>query len=223
MQAAPLILENGHLFITLPEGTFLLDTGAPTSFGRVSSFSMDGQSFILPPVYMGLNAQVLSVYVGRETDGIVGADILNQFDILIDVPQSWITFSKTPLECSGEELVMEEFMGIPILSATIAGDSVRMFFDTGAQISYFQGDSLSSFPAEGSVTDFYPGFGQFSTDTFRIPLQIGSSRFELRCGQLPTLLGMALIMAGTEGIVGDEVLQGRVAGYFPRRQRLFLL
>ena len=130
MQTYPLILENGHLFVALPEGSFLFDTGAPTSFGKAPQVAVDEQSFNLPPSYMGLTAETLSAYVSRETHGILGGDILNQFDILIDVPQSRICFSKTPLECAGEELTLEEFMAVPILQATIAGESVRMFFDT---------------------------------------------------------------------------------------------
>ena len=64
-------------------------------------------------------------------------------------------------------------MGIPIVIAQIAGRDYRMFFDTGAQISYFQDDSLTDFPASGSITDFYPGFGQFQTDTYLIEISLG--------------------------------------------------
>lgn len=222
MQTNPLILENSHPFITLPEGTFLLDTGAPTSFGRVSPIMLDGQSSNLPPSYMGLTAQILSTYVGRETDGILGADILNQFDIIIDLPQSRVCFSTAPLEFDGEVLPMDFCMGVPIVASTVSGKPVRMFFDTGAQISYLQDDCLSSFPAEGSLTDFYPGIGQFSTDTFRTPIQLGRVDYQLRCGQLPPLLGMTLMLAGTGGIIGNEILRERLAGYFPRRHRLVL-
>lgn len=222
MQTNSLILENGHPFITLPEGTFLLDTGAPTSFGRVSPILLDGQSFGLPPNYMGLTAQVLSTYVGRETVGILGADILNQFDVLIDLPNSRVCFSSVPLECDGEILQMDFCMGVPILESTVYGNPVKMFFDTGAQISYLQDDCLSSFPAEGSMTDFYPGIGQFSTDTFRAPIRLGRLDCQLRCGQLPPLLGMSLMLAGTRGIIGNEILRDRCAGYFPRRRRLVL-
>jgi hypothetical protein len=53
MQTFPLILENGHLFVAIAEGSFLFDTGAPTSFGKVSQVTVGGQSFNLPPSYMG--------------------------------------------------------------------------------------------------------------------------------------------------------------------------
>jgi hypothetical protein len=223
MQTFPLILENGHLLIALAEGSFLFDTGAPTSFGKVSPVNVAGQNFNLPPSYMGLTVDLLSTYVKRKTDGILGGDILNRFDLLIDVPQSRVCFSESPLDCLGEELALEEFMGVPILHANIAGESARMFFDTGAQISYFQGDSLSTFPAEGMINDFYPGIGPFSTETFRIPIQLGSSSNKIRCGQLPAMLGMTLMLAGTQGIVGNEVLLERMVGYFPRRHRLILM
>jgi len=222
METLNLIQEHGHLFVALAAQRFLVNTGAPTSFGRVSAVELEGVRFNLSQGYMGLTAAVLSNHVGCETAGILGGDILNEFDLLLDLPQGQVSFSKAPLECAGEALDLEDFMGIPILKAMIAGKSARMFFDTGAQISYYQGESLSSFPAEGAVTDFFPGMGAFSTDTFRVPIQLGSTRHELRCGQLPGLLGMTLMMAGTEGIIGNEVFRDRVVGYFPRRQRLVL-
>ncbi len=222
MQTLKLIQNHGHLFVTLATEQFLLDTGAPNSFGGVSSVELEGIRFSLPQSYMGLTAAVLSTYVGCETAGILGGDILNQFDLLIDVPQGQVSFSKAPLEYAGEALHLEDFMGIPILKATIGGESSRMFFDTGAQISYFQGESLTGFPGEGTVTDFFPGMGQFSTDTFRVPIQFGSACYELCCGQLSGLLGMALMMASTDGIIGNEVMRDRVVGYFPRRHLLIL-
>ena len=222
MRDYPLILDNGHLFAALAEGTFLLDTGAPNSFGKAAPVTVEEQQFKLPTSYMGLSAGVLSTYVSRDTDGILGGDILNQFDVLLDVQQSRISFSTGPLVSGGEELALELCLGVPIVSATIGGESVRMFFDTGAQISYFQDDSLTSFPAEASMEDYYPGIGQFSTATYRLPIQLGRTSCELRCGQLPPMLGMALMVADVKGIIGNEVLRERVVGYSPRRRRLYL-
>jgi len=115
----PLIFERGHLFATAGNGTFLLDTGAPVSFGRVSAVTLDGQRFTVAPTYLGLTKEVLSSHVGRDVDGLLGADILNQFDTLIDVGHSRVLFSEGPVEFGGEELALDDFMGIPILTATI--------------------------------------------------------------------------------------------------------
>ena len=222
----PLIFERGHLFATAGNVTFLLDTGAPVSFGRVSAVTLDGQRFTVAPTYLGLTKEVLSSHVGRDVDGLLGADILNQFDTLIDVGHSRVLFSEGPVEFGGEELALDDFMGIPILTAMIAGDSVRMFFDTGAQISYFQRSSLATFPLDEHVTDSYPGFGQFSTDTRRVSIQLGRTRVELQCGQLPELLGMTLASDAPEHVVGDRgdtssILRGNVRdeGLVPAERR----
>ncbi|MBC8236554.1 hypothetical protein H8E77_43970, partial [bacterium] len=98
----------------------------------------------------------------------------------------------------------------------------RMFFDTGAQISYFQEDTITDFPSAGTVTDFYPGVGQFQTDTHQVQVELGESAFTLRCGTLPSLLGATLMMAGTSGIIGNQIMENRVTGYFPRRNVLCL-
>jgi hypothetical protein len=111
-------------------------------------------------------------------------------------------------------------MGIPILSAIINGKEYRMFFDTGDQISYFQDDALKTFPPAGQMTDYYPGVGQFQTDTYNVKFFIGGIYFVLRCGCLPDLLGMTLMMADTKGIIGNQILHDRVVGYFPRRKEL---
>lgn len=172
--------------------------------------------------YLGLTPETLSGFVGVKTNGLLGADILNSFDIIFDGLKNSITFSLSPLDYEGQVVKLDELMGIPILSATVNGKEYRMFFDTGAQISYFQDDALRTFPPAGQMTDYYPGFGQFQTDTYNVEFLIGGSSFILRCGSLPDLLGMTLMMAETEGIIGNQILQNRVVGYFPRRNELVL-
>jgi len=44
----------------------------------------------------------------------------------------------------------------------------------------------------------------------------------VRCGKLPGLMGMSLGLAGVTGILGNELMRGRVTGYFPRRHQLIL-
>lgn len=162
---------EGQLFVGLPEGRFLLDTGAPQSFG-------DGGT---------------------------------------------IELTDHPLPELGEAMPLRFIMGVPILSARIGAEACDLFFDTGAQISYWQGSGLSSFPDAGTISDFYPGFGPFTSSAHRVPITVGSTTTELRCGRLPDLLGMTLMMAGATGILGIEFLRGRTVLYLPRRQSLRIL
>lgn len=222
MTTLPLIFDHGHLFVEMQGNLWLLDTGAPGSFGTGGTLLIDGARFSVNPSHFGLTSATLTQHVGVECSGLLGADILGRFDHILDAMGGRITLSVSELSHDGQKINLDEFMGIPIVNARIGGTDYRMFFDTGAQISYFQGESLAGFPSAGSVTDFYPGFGQFQTETHEVPISIGGISFIVRCGRLPGRLGTALMMAGTKGIIGNQLLTDRIAGFFPRRRVLCL-
>jgi hypothetical protein len=77
----------------------------------------------------------LSEYIGHQTSGIIGANVLNEFDIILDVPKERLLFTDAQIESDGDVIETDEFMGIPIIQANISGSVRRMFFDSGAQIS----------------------------------------------------------------------------------------
>ena len=226
MHTLPLQLRDGHLFIDLGGDLggqlWLLDTGAPTSFGASRSLAIAGERFELDADYLGLTPEALSGFIGVPVVGLLGADVLGRFDHIFDTAAGKLTLSTAELSHTGQQVRLDEVMGIPIVTAQIGGRAYRMFFDTGAQISYLQSDALKTFPAAGSVTDFYPGVGEFETDTHDVQVSLEGVPFTLRCGTLPGLLGMSLAMAGTEGIVGNAILSERIVGYFPRRGVMML-
>jgi len=222
MNTLPIIFKVGHLFVEIDGWLWLFDTGAPESFGDSNEITLDAQCFKLSNGYMGLSASTLSQFTGVECRGLIGTDVLGQFDHLLDVPSGTVTISTGDLDYTGKTLPLSEFMGIPILTARIAGSNYRMFFDTGPQISYFQENTITDFPSAGTVTDFYPGVGQFQTKTHQVQVGLGESTFTLRCGTLPGLLGATLMMAGTTGIIGNQIMENRVIAYFPRRKVLCL-
>lgn len=222
MQQLRLGLRSGHLIASLSNGDWLLDTGSPTSFGGESEIELDDRRFTIAADYFGLNSAALSELVGEPLAGLIGTDVLGQLDLQIDIEAESVTASLQPIELAGIDIELEEFMGVSILRIQSGEGEHRMFFDTGAQISYFQNDGLESFRSAGKVRDFFPGMGEFETETHMVPFSIGPLAFEFRCGRLPDLLGLTLMMAGVEGIVGNEICAGRKIGYFPRRQMLVL-
>lgn len=72
------------------------------------------------------------------------------------------------------------------------------------------------------MTDFFPGLGWFETQSFRLPVRLGDTLYQLQCGRLPPLLAASLTAADTGGIVGSELFHNRRIGYFPRRCHLVL-
>ena len=85
MHALPLIQLDGHLFVTLVGQDWLLDTGAPTSFGTAAAVTIGDRSFSVPSSYMGLTVSQLREFVGHPALGTIGADLINEFDLLLDV------------------------------------------------------------------------------------------------------------------------------------------
>ena len=211
---------NGHLFVSIDGNDWLLDTGAPSSFGDIQELIIADRNFSVSNDFSGLTASILSGHVDHATVGLIGADILNTFSILFDVANEKVAFSLDEIELDGDVLAVNEVMGIPIITANIGGEAKQMFFDTGAQISYFQNQSLSDYPSAGIVDEFYPGVGEFRTETHMVNTTLGTQEHLIRCGSLPELLGMTLMMAGVEGIVGNEVLIDRVVGYFPKQRQM---
>lgn len=199
-----------------------MDTGAPQSFGSKLTLELEGLAFDIPDNYMGLTSAQLSEFVSVDCCGLLGADVWGSFDALLDQLGESIWLSTEELDIEGVALDLNDFMGIPVMTANIAGASHRMFFDTGAQISYLQDDSLVSYPKTGSMEDFYPSFGSFSTDIHEVPIKFEEHEEILNFGRLPELLAGTLSLANTAGIIGDEFLMGRIVGYFPRRKKLIL-
>ena len=220
METVPLTFCNGHFFVAVEDRDWLVDTGAPSSFGAVASLAVDDKVFRPRASYMGLTADTVSEYTGHPTAGVMGADVLNEFDVLLDAPRGRHRSLGCCQKFAGTVVGTEEFMGIPVVQARIGGTTRRMFFDTGAHVSYYQDEALTTFPAAGRVTDFYPGVGRFETETYLVGIALGGTRYTLRCGRLPSLLGMALMMANIEGIIGNEILRDRAVGVLPRRRQL---
>ena len=218
----PLHFRNEHLFLENDGAWWLFDTGAPISFGIQPEFVLEGVNFRLADTYFGLNADTLTGFVGVECAGLLGVDVLGQFDFLLDISSGTVDVSSGMLEHVGRPIPLDNFMGAPIVLPRIRGIDRRMFFDTGAQISYLQHDDLATFPPAGDVTDFYPGFGQFQTKTYDVETVLGDATFVLRCGTLPELLAATLTLANTEGIIGNQILRNQRTGYFPRRNLLVL-
>jgi len=216
----PLLFEKKHLFLVLNDQKWLIDTGSPASFGDSETLNICNQIFDLGDNYGILNTQELSSHIGLDIVGLIGVDILNSFDILFNMKKYYISFSETSLALDGEHIPIDSFMGIPIILISINRTDRRMYFDTGAQISYFQDKLLKDFPSNGRITDFYHGIGNFGTETYLLDMRIAKMDHTVVCGSLPDMLSETLMMASVDGIISNEVMENSIVGYFPRRNEM---
>jgi hypothetical protein len=217
----PLVFRNNHLYVQIDGALWVYDTGADSSFG-VRPVSLLGPAQEISADYAGFTAGDISSFLRETVAGIIGADLINPFDHLIDLRTNTLTVSDEQLSCDGHVQSLDFFMGVPMLEAQVGGARCKLFFDTGAQISYFQGSPPPGSEYAGQLHDFFLTVGEFTTDTYHFPIFLNGFSPMVRCGMLPGLMGMSLGMAGVSGILGNELMRGRVTGYFPRRGILIL-
>jgi len=213
-------IQKKHLFLIQNDQKWLIDTGSPASFGISETLNICNRTFNLANSYGTLNSQELTSHIGLDIVGLIGVDVLNEFDILFDMKKYDISFSEAELLLDGEHIPIDGFMEIPIILTSINRANRRMYFDTGAQISYFQDKSLKDFPSNGNITDFYHSIGNFETETYLLDISIGSNNHTVVCGSLPTQLTETLMMASVDGIISNEIMDNCIVGYFPRRRQM---
>ena len=198
---------DGHVIVQMNNFDYIVDTGSPFSFGRGILVIINGKNFPINDTALGgITANSISALSGLKVDGLIGMDILIHFDILFTRNQ--ITFSDTPIFHADTAIklpIIETMMGIPIINLNIGHEDRRIFFDTGAKLSYLSEDLLVGTPI-GEMEDFYPSIGTYKTNVYKIDVAIGGKVETLTFGLLPLSLRMLLDMGQTKGIIGTELL-----------------
>ena len=221
-QTHPILFRNNHIFIEIRGKLWIYDTGSELTFGT-EDVSLLGAPQPISRTYNGMvSAADLSKLVKEEVAGLLGTDILNRYDHIIDLKKNTLTVSDDELKVDGFSQPLEFFMGLPTLFAMIESRPRNFVFDTGAPICYYQGDIPPSATPGPIIKDFHPGFGTFESPSNFFNIELFGVRHRLQFGRLPDLMGMALGMTKCDGILSNELMRDRITGYFPRRKELVL-
>jgi hypothetical protein len=111
---------------------------------------------------------------------------------------------------------------IPFVTASVHGTRVKMFFDTGAPLSYLSRDMNLQHAPLRIVEDFHPRAGISRVATYQVSITLGQDTFEYRVGTMPSSLQRALGAADIEGILGTALLRYFIVCFSPRRRKLIL-
>lgn len=206
MEEYPLEIVDDQLVARIAGRNVLVDTGAPQSVGH-GTLTLLGREFRLRPGWLGFGIPQLVRLVGVKIDALLGTDVLGCTRLLIDRPAHRVAFSDDPLDIAGTVVPVDSLVGVPIVGFTVAGRPARGFLDTGARLSYVDPEATVTGERLGVATDYYPGFGEFATDVFRLPVEFAGRMREITCGLLPELLRSALRLAGTEWVLGSDLFR----------------
>ena len=210
------ILYNKHLLIETNRGLILIDTGSPVSFHVESSIEINGREHKVSTSYMGITVQYISQKIGCQISGLLGMDIMNLYEIHIDVRQvphaiGNVCFFEpnTSVPVRGKSI-----MGIPTVEALINGRKTVLLFDTGAPISYIDRTYTKCAPISDTVIDFSPliGCDEFEVDCYMLTTHFDNvfgrdGQSEIAYGNTPPQMATMLKALQVDGIIGYDLME----------------
>jgi hypothetical protein len=221
--ALPIELHAGHPYLTIDGRRWVLDTGAPMSFGETSRHPLEAS---LPFVrkHGEIDAEVVSRHLGVPVAGVIGGDFLNRHDHRLDF-SSGLYEAGDGWVSSGHEHALDfpvQLQGLPTLKARIGEDEGDFLFDTGAQLSYHVGRPPAGHVAGEEIWDFWLGLAdtRFRTPTYEAEVCFADYATTLRFGEPPDGLRQLLLGFGLRGVIGIDLIARHVSWYAPRRLSL---
>jgi hypothetical protein len=203
--------HDSHFIVHAGQQSWLLDTGAPASVSATPL--LVGETVLtVADNYLGIKIDELQEMAGTAFDALLGMDVLAQSGVFIDRANQTVTLNAAPA-VSGNAVRCGQVMGVPTIHCNVGGNEQTLFVDTGAKITYVKENTITGYRAVGSIEDFYPGFGAFSSSTYRIPADLGRQQVLITVGVLPAALGSMLLGAGVDGILGNNAWAGRTLYY----------
>ena len=212
------ILYKNHLLIDTNRGIILIDTGSPASFHNDGCIEINGREHNVPTNYMGISSSYISQKIGREVSGLLGMDIINLYEMYIDVRNVAHAIGEVWFFDPNESKLYKgaNVMGIPICEVVIGRNKAKLLFDTGAPISYLSDEYINHAPIYDEVSDFSPLMGgeeyavtrHIVNTTFPFSHIYASERDQnIAYGRMPMKMSMLLNMLSVDGIIGYDLFK----------------
>ena len=188
-----LYLLNRHLFIDLPEGRALIDTGAPFSSSTSGRLTWQNQNHgVNKGGYMGFTFDKLSAEIGVQVDALLGMDLLAQTTLLFDVAHRTLTAGdEMPAGFVAQAYELAPMSDIPLFAVTLNGHPARVLWDTGAQYGYVTDKKfVQGAKALTGFKDFSPMFGDLDIPAaYVLPFTLAGHGLLETVGEAPSVLG----------------------------------
>jgi len=199
--------NGGVLSAEIDGKRVLVDTTAPTSFGREPEWTFLGEWYQLPPSSAGRTCDQLSAELGFGVDLVLGMDILQALYLQVDPVRKVITFSRQPLRARGWRLDLQPDAKGVTCRIPLGGKDLPLRIATAVKRSLALPEWLKDLPPVGHERVELPGLTPFETDLFRREAQLGRKTLSLTFGGLPSDVRAAYDLAQGEGLIGADVFQ----------------
>ncbi len=223
MPTIPLIYTVNHMFVDLPEGRWLVDTAAPTTFGTPGTITWGNTRRQVPTAFGPVTINQIQQHVRTPLVGLIGCDLLNEQDLCWDGPRGECRFGPEEAPAGAEIVPLGDLMGAPTIEVLIAGQRARCLLDTGAQFGFFLRRTFAdgALP-DGRIADFNPIIGAIDCDAWTAEVTLGALRVRERFGLLEGMPAMMLTSFGIDAIIGCSWLPGLRVWYRPSERTLII-
>lgn len=216
--AYPLVYQANHMFVELPEGKFLVDTGAPHTFGRTGSVTYGARRVAIPSATLGANVDSLEKLPGVRCDGLLGMDLMSTAQVLWDGPSGKAIVGETVVAAGARRVPYRSLMGVPVVDASIGGRKLSCIYDTGAQYGYvLRREFAECGEDDGAIEDYNPIMGKIHSPAWRVPVDMHGVQFQERVGVLTGMFAGMLGMVGVDAIVGCSWMPSRRVWFMPEQ------
>jgi hypothetical protein len=203
--------RENHLFVQLPEGPFLVDTGSHMSFGATGTITFAGETSPLRERagMLGMNVSMSTIQklVTGPCSGLLGMDVLGKRSCCFTLRAGELRVGQVEDMKRGIPLASKTVFGVPLIGIFTRGKSIQAIFDTGAQYGYvLNRDLVDGLDTIGNITDYNPLLGDISSDVWRLPYQLISDDGQMIGPEMEETVGF--LEAGLLGMIGAEAIIG---------------
>jgi len=179
----------------------LVDTGSPISIGGIE-LKIGEKNFAFKNNYFNISLDTIIRHTGFEFNGLLGCDIINNYDIFFDNFKKNIIFYEDQPDLPENNIKTTYYKGSPIVPLKFYEEEFLFFFDTGSWLSYFDEIGNKNLQQSGIFEDFYPTKGFFKTPFFEVSYNICNKNIQSKTGLLPLFLKKMLKLSNVNGILG---------------------
>jgi hypothetical protein len=205
MQQYSYELVNGYPIANIRGRKFLIDTSLPFTIAD-RPMVIEGQRFEVAPEVMGLTTAQMEAVIGAELDGVLGANVTDQFVLKIRPDHHELVLDHY-LDAYPLEIPVENLGGTAIMNQTIAGKRIKAFLSLGTRLSYINASMVEGLEPIGRESDVLSLVGEIETDVYHLSVAIGQSSLDFKFGVIPAELEGFVEMANVQGAIGSELLQ----------------
>lgn len=209
------------MFLNIDNYSILLDTGSPITVSNHNSIDIFDHKYDTVDNFSGVNLEELNNHIDEDFNVLLGSDILNNYNYCIDLSDNKFELIKDVKKDKNLiNIPLYFFMNIPVVNIGTDNEPVKAFLDTGAGISYITSEFIKNYNSIGQEEDFYPSYGNFITEIYKIPIKVEDKELEMTFGVLPKSLENSLMLMGVKVIIGHSFFNNRSNYFYPTKNQL---